>query len=520
VTPLPEREVKQFLDASPDAMIVVDAQGAIVFANAQSEALFGYSRAELVGQPLEYLLPERFRIRHLAHRAAYANAPRARPMGAGFELYALRKDGTEFPAEISLSPVEIDRGRFVSSAIRDVTERKAIERELLAAREAAERSNREKSAFLAAASHDLRQPLQTLSLLSGVLSRAVPGESRAADAVASQSLALRSMGDLVNSLLDISKLEAGVIKPDIGNCAVQTIFDRLRGEFAALAAAKGLELIVEDCADTVRTDPALLSQIVQNLVGNAIRYTKEGWVRLQCLRAPDVVRIDVLDTGVGIPADDLHSIFDEFYQTRRFPELGRDGVGLGLSIVRRLVNLLGDTIEVESEVGVGSRFSVNVPRASAQQPRFVDPPPNRGAEKATTGIVLVIDDEPAVADATALFLGVSGFEVVVATDAAQAMERLHELGRAPDLVLCDFRLRRGDNGVDAIRAIRAATHPALPAILVTGDISHAVRAALDTIDNCEGLAKPVDADRLLELVTRLLRHSDRSPLTALTAMRR
>ncbi|HLF12707.1 MAG TPA: PAS domain-containing sensor histidine kinase, partial [Gammaproteobacteria bacterium] len=294
-------EFEAFLDAAPDAMVIVDSEGTIAFVNTQAEAMFAYSRAELIGQPVEVLLPERFRNHHPTHRTGYFLSPRPRPMGAGLELFALRKDGTEFPAEISLGPVQTEHGLFVSSAIRDITDRKTVESELIAARKEADTANRAKSAFLAAASHDLRQPLQTLTLLGGVLSRAVPSGSKAADAVAGQAQALQSMAELPNSLLDISKLEAGAVKPDIADCPVQVIFERLRGEFTALAAAKGLELIVEDCDDVVHTDPTLLGQIIRNLVANAIRYTGDGWVRLRSLGLAAAVRIEVLDSGVGIP---------------------------------------------------------------------------------------------------------------------------------------------------------------------------------------------------------------------------
>jgi PAS domain S-box-containing protein len=192
-TELSDDQLKAFLDASPDAMVIVDEGGTIVFVNIETEAMFEYSRAELIGQPVELLLPERFRNRHASHVSGYSLAPRRRPMGAGLELYARRKDGTEFPVEISLSPVATAQGRFVSSAIRNVADQKAIERRLIEARELAEHANRAKSAFLAAASHDLRQPLQTLSLLTSALGRFVPSDSKAATAVANQSDALRSM---------------------------------------------------------------------------------------------------------------------------------------------------------------------------------------------------------------------------------------------------------------------------------------------------------------------------------------
>jgi PAS domain S-box-containing protein len=501
---LPDNQIKAFLDAAPDAMVIVDDLGCIAFANSEAEAMFEYSRAELVGQPVELLLPERFRERHDGHMHGYFLAPRRRPMGDGLELYARRKDGTEFPVEISLSPVSTDAGAFVSSAIRDITDRKVAEQKLVEARELAEQANRAKSAFLAAASHDLRQPLQTLTLLSSVLSRLVPTDSKAATAVANQTEALRLMAGLLNSLLDISKLEAGVITPDITDCSVRRIFAGLRAEFAALAEAKGLELIVEDCNDVVRTDPTLLGQVIQNLLGNAIRYTREGWVRLSCLAQPETVRIEVLDTGVGISADELGLIFDEFYQTSGAPGEAKEGVGLGLAIAKRMAGLLGCSLEARSTVGKGSCFSVSVPRVSTSARREDWRSPVARSGPPQGALVLVVDDDAAVADATGMLLRSMGLEVIVAQSSEEALEKVMKHGGSPDLLLCDYHLRGTETGVEAIRSIRASIRRELPTILISGDTSSAIAKTMSAIDNCQLLSKPVDADELLESSMRLL----------------
>jgi CheY-like chemotaxis protein/anti-sigma regulatory factor (Ser/Thr protein kinase) len=312
------------------------------------------------------------------------------------------------------------------------------------------------------------------------------------------------MAELLNSLLDISKLEAGAVKPDIADCSVRAIFERLRGEFTALAAAKGLELIVEECDDVVHTDPTLLGQIIRNLVANAIRYTGDGWVRLRSLGLAAAVRIEVLDSGVGIPVNELDLIFEEFYQTPRPSGQRREGLGLGLSIVRRLASLLGHEVEVESKVGAGSCFAVRVPRGAGQEARTYPSQPRVTLPAPNAGLILVVDDEAAVADATAMLLGVMGFDVVVAADSQQAKERLRNAGRTPNLLLCDFHLGRGENGIDAIRAIREATQQSVPAILISGDTSSAMPEARQRIDGCHLLNKPVDADELLDLISRLL----------------
>jgi len=503
---LSDDQIKAFLDAAPDAMVIVGGNGRIAFVNIETEALFRYSRTELVGRPIEMLLPERYRDRHSDHLASYFVSPRRRPMGAGLELYGLRKDGTEFPVEISLSPVATDRGTFVSSAIRDVSDRKTMERRLVEAREFAEEANRAKSAFLAAASHDLRQPLQTLTLLSSVLSRAVPTDSRAATAVANQSEALHLMGELLNSLLDISKLEAGAIKPDISDFSVDRVLKRLRAEFAALAEAKGLKLIVEDCRAVVRTDPVLLGQIIQNLVANAIRYTRDGWVSLTCLVAPETVRIDVLDTGVGIPSDELELVFEAFYQTRDAKRAAaREGVGLGLSIASRMAGLLGCSLDASSTVGKGSCFSLTVPRAAA----VADFDEAGGASEAgaqmQAGLVVVVDDDHGVAEATVMLLGSLGIECIAVPGSADALQAVANRGGMPGLLICDYHLGNGETGIDAIRKIRGQTGASVPAILVTGDTSSSIARALEELDGCHLMSKPVDAGALFELAERLLR---------------
>ncbi|MEJ1961672.1 MAG: PAS domain S-box protein [Gammaproteobacteria bacterium] len=232
--------VRRVLDSAPDALIIIDRAGRIVFANRQVESLFGYEASDLVGQPVEVLMPERVRPRHIGHREDYADNLRVRPMGTGLDLFARRRDGSEFPVEISLSPARDGNVNLAVAAIRDITDRQEIQNALREAREAADRANQAKSRFLATASHDLRQPLQAMSLLNGAMRRMVK-DGALAEALGQEEQAISAMSRLLNALLDISKLESGAIKPEITDFKVAALFEEMRAEFAAPRRQQGSE---------------------------------------------------------------------------------------------------------------------------------------------------------------------------------------------------------------------------------------------------------------------------------------
>jgi PAS domain S-box-containing protein len=497
--------VRSALESAPDAMVIADGSGVIVFVNQQVSALFGYAPWELAGEKVEHLLPERFRQRHVGHREAFAADGRVRPMGAGLELFARRRDGSEFPVEISLSPI-FDRGRtLVAAAIRDVTDRKRIEADLVAARESADRANQGKSRFLATASHDLRQPLQTLALLSGTLRR-LAHDPDSVEALARQEQAISAMSRLLNALLDISKLESGAIKPEPTDFTVAALFEELRAEFAGLAANKGLELQVEPCADhRAHSDPSLVEQILRNLLSNAIKYTAAGRVAMRCRHETHLIRIEVLDTGIGIPADQLPFIYDEFYQVGVGTNSVREGYGLGLSIVKRLTRLLDLRLAVESEVGKGSVFSLDLPPGTADAPDRTAGPTRdgKGTEpRARPPHALIVEDDPAVLDATRMLLKVEGFRVSVARSLAEALQRAREQADI-DVVITDYHLDNNETGTDVIAGLRTLLGAQLGAVLVTGDTSSAVKE-LRHDERVRTTSKPICAEDLLTLTRALL----------------
>ena len=490
-----ETYFRNLLESAPDAMIIVDDGGEIVIVNAQAERMFGYDRDELLGNKIEMLLPERVRESHVAHRRKFATNASLRPMGPGLELIGRRKDGSEFPVEISLSPVSTPKASFVSSVIRDVTVRKRLEQQILSAQEAAERANKANSAFLAAASHDLRQPVQALSLLNGALRRTVK-DPRALEMVESQEHSLTAMTNLLNSLLDISRLDAGAVTPEFEDFPMQRLVDRLTPEFARQAKHKGLEFTSCACDATVRSDPNLLSEIIQNLVGNAIRYTEKGKIGLNCVERDGRCSIAVEDTGIGISEDQLQDIFIEFHQVKA-RGASKEGFGLGLAIVKRLTELLGHSIEVESEPGVGSRFIVGMPIEGRVASAADDPDDGAKApDGSASGLIILIEDDVNVANAWGLLLEAEGYRVAVAASATEARTLINHLDEAPALVISDFHLLDGSTGVEAVRQIRDHYGMNIPAFIVSGDTSKVVKDARP-VENSTLMSKPVNTGRLL-----------------------
>jgi PAS domain S-box-containing protein len=493
-----EAHFRNLLESAPDAMIIIDQHGKMSIVNDQTERMFGYPRNELLGQSIEILLPERFRRKHVAHRKEYAQRPHVRLMGSGMKLSGLRSDGSEFPVEISLSPVRSAAGTFVSSVIRDVTERKIMEQELIEARQEAERANKANTAFLAAASHDLRQPVQALSLLNGALRRTVK-VPLALEMVESQQQSLDAMTNLLNSLLDISRLDAGAVEPEVEDFPIQRLVDRLSAEFSRQASSKNLRFEAEDCDTIVRSDPNLLGEIIQNLVSNAIRYTDRGKVRLTCREKKGQLCVDVHDTGIGISPDQIEEVFQEFHQIKS-PGSNKEGFGLGLAIVRRLADLLDHSIEVESEPGKGSSFSVCMPLV--EQPDIDDENEAESQTESTgvdlSGMVVLIEDDVNVANAWGLLLEAEGYRVAAAESASEAQAVINHVDIAPDLIISDFHLLDGSTGVEAVRSIRKKYGRSIPSFIVSGDTSKVVQDAR-SLSNSVIMSKPVNTDHLLAL---------------------
>ena len=501
-----EAYFRTILESAPDAMIIIDDRGKIAVVNGQAESMFGYARDEMLGQPVEMLLPERLRERHVENRAAFGRDSRLRPMGAGLDLVARRKDGSEFPVEISLSPVQSAGSNFVSSVIRDVTQRKRMEDEIIAARQEAERANKANSAFLAAASHDLRQPVQALSLLNGALRRTVKDE-KALQMIDSQAHSLTAMTNLLNSLLDISRLDAGAVTPELEDFPIRRLIDRMSDEFARQAHHHGLEFVSDSCPAVVNSDPNLLAEVIQNFVSNAIRYTDRGSVRLGCTVRDGMCVVSVTDTGIGIADDQLEEIFQEFHQCKA-PGASKEGFGLGLAIVKRLSDLLELRLDVKSDVGKGSIFSLSLPAIDeATVCDGAELAAEQGGEAGGSGLVILIEDDVNVANAWGLLLEAEGYRVATAASATEATALMNHIDETPALLISDFHLLDGSTGVEAVSAIRDNYNALIPAFIVSGDTSKVVKDAR-LLENCTLMCKPIDTNRLLAAARHAVKTGD------------
>ena len=450
--------------------------------------------------PLVVLVLAPFMVRCLASGNKHEIAL-AIPLGIALVI------GLMFGRKVNLLVDEAIRRRFENVELIDELSRQKEIAE--AARAQAEAANRSRTQFFAAASHDLRQPLHALGLMSAALSER-SRDPAVTGLVASMNASVEALERLFNELLDISKLDAGAVKPELRDFPVSRVLERLRIELAPEAAEKDLRLRVRPTRAWVRSDPVLLERILRNLISNAIRYTARGGVLAGARRRGSALVLEVWDSGVGIPEPERGRIFEEFYQLGNHGRSSRKGLGLGLAIIERLCALLGYRVRVDSRPGRGSVFRFEVPAVApvAEMPQACTPPARPRGELSGR-LVVVIDDEPAIVEGMRALLATWGADVLGSSGGDEVMHELERLGRLPDLLIVDYRLAGERLGTDLIDELRAALDPEIPAIVVTGsstpDLAERIRARGDDL-----LAKPVlPADLRARIDARMRSHAER-----------
>jgi PAS domain S-box-containing protein len=479
------RWIGAVVESSADAIISKNLDGIITSWNKGAERLFNYTAEEAIGQPITIIIPQ---DRLDEERVILARIRRGERIDH-FETVRQRKHGGLVSISLTVSPVKNAEGKIVgaSKVAKDITEQKL-------AWKTAEMANRAKSSFLAAASHDLRQPLQTLKLLQAALGPHHPS-GEASNLVAGIGRSLDTMTSILSSLLDVNRLESGNLHPSASEFSLSEIFEPLAGDFVAPVQERGLRLRIVRSELIIRSDRRMLAEMIRNLLSNAVRYTDKGRILLGCRRAGDNVRIEVWDSGVGITEDQLPHIFHEYYQGPDGAERG--GFGLGLAIVKRLGEILGHRVEVRSIPGKGTRFFIEVPRGRSSVKMLEAVPPVHPHNDAFLGDVLAIEDEASVRSALGRLLKARGVDATIVATATEALTLVREQGLRPDVLLCDYNLRGSSDGVETIRHLRAALGRNVPAVVMTGDTRS---KTVDSI-SAQGvsvLITPFSAEELLE----------------------
>ncbi|MEO7066963.1 MAG: chemotaxis protein CheB [Rhodanobacter sp.] len=493
-------DLQNVLNSTDVATIFLDTDLRIRFYTPATKALFNVIPGD-VGRPLADLNSLATDVDLLAD--AQSVLRECRPLEREIES----RSGACFVRRILPYRTHSNGVEGVVITFNDTTDQKHIGQALVAAKQEAESATAAKSRFLAAASHDLRQPLQTLKLLQSLLLDTVEDtHQRKLTVRIGETVA--AMSGMLNALLDINQIESGQVQPHPVSFPISSLMERLGDEFNYHANSQGLTLHVVPCHLVIQSDPRLLEQMIRNLLANAFKYTKQGRILFGCRRHEGWLSIQIWDTGPGIPNEQLQPIFEEFHQLDN-PARERDrGQGLGLSIVQRLGSLLGHEIRVQSALGKGSMFAIDVAIAPLENAGLG--PPLRGSASDVdsgairrTAMILVVEDEPNLRELLGSILKSRGHQVAVMADGVAALDWIANGGVQPDLILTDHNLPRGITGLQLIVKMRERLGRNIPAIVLTGDIS--TRTSRDVaLEHCAQLNKPVKLKEIAYVIQRLL----------------
>jgi two-component system sensor histidine kinase/response regulator len=505
-----EKQFRALLESAPDPMVISNADGTIHMVNRQTDVLFGYSAGELVGKPVETLVPARYRSEHPRLRERFMGESPVRALGIGRDLSGITRDGREIPLEISLSPIPTDKGILVVAAMRDITQRKEAEEALHHAKNAAEEATRLKSDFLANMSHEIRTPMNAIIGLSHLALR-TSLDATQRDYVTKIQRAGQHLLGVINDILDFSKVESGRMTLESVDFELEKVLASVGDFIAEKTTAKGLELVIDvdrEMPNELRGDPLRLGQVLINYASNAVKFTETGSIviRVRLVETGErdlLVRFEVEDTGIGLTPEQIAKLFHSFSQADTSTTRKYGGTGLGLAISKRLAELMGGEVGVESDAGRGSTFffTARLGRGEKKAHGYVPQPDLRDRR------ALVVDDNPLALKTLAEMLRSMTFRVEEAGSGREALVAVEGADRAFDpfaIVFLDWRMP-GLDGIETARRIAAMPLSSAPRrVIVTAHGREEVFREVDSAGLDGILVKPVSPSLLFDAAIRAL----------------